>query len=191
MNCQEIRDKILDNLTGTDNPSDPKEISVHIASCADCHAEDIAWRKFSFGIKRVKAKDPGEAFFQDFSARVSQAVKLEQEQMDLARRPRRAARFRLPFFSPSFQMGMAAGCAVLMIAMALFFKNQEGFWMQSARPGETQLVSPIASPRVSPLKQAVSQANLSDSEAIAVLFDLMDDNEEEEISDHLMMAEDI
>ena len=105
--------------------------------------------------------------------RVKIAVQQEQAQMDRARQPIEKTWFRFPMWFPSFQpfqIGMAAACAVFVMVFALSFKNKTRF----------------ESPSLPPLAMAIHQSDVSDTEAVAVLFDLMEEGEEEEISEHFI-----
>ena len=176
MNCQEIEEKLPDYLDGILPPHDREQVRTHLVGCERCQAEQASWGQLVSRLKQVPANDPGDAFFQGLSARIRQGVEREQKKMDCARQPVKKAWFQ--FSLSSFQMGMAY-CAALMIAtvgLSLFFKNKE--------MPMTRVLSPaVGTPT---LEQVVRQANLSDAEGVEVLFDLMDENNED-ISDDLAL----
>jgi hypothetical protein len=183
MNCQEIEEKLPDYLDGTLHPDNRELVKAHLMGCERCQAQQASWGQFVSRLKQATANDPGDAFFQGLSARIRQGVEREQKRMDCARQPVKKAWFQFSLPLPSFQMG-AYACAALMIAtvgLSLFFKNKE------------MPMTPVLSPAVGTptLEQVVRQANLSDAEGVEVLFDLMDENNEDLSDDLVLMTSEI
>jgi anti-sigma factor RsiW len=177
MNCQETEENLPDYLDGILHPHDQEQVQTHLMGCERCQAQQASWGQFVSRLKQATANDPGDAFFVGLSARVKQAIEAEQKRMAPARQPVKKEWFRFSF--PSFQMELAYACAALMIAtvgLSLFFKNRE---------------TRILTPEISSLQQAVHQADLSDSEEVAVLFDMMDDGDEDISDDIVTMTLDL
>jgi len=168
MNCEDVEEKLVDYLEGTLPRRDHKQVQSHLEGCRGCEDRHTSWVQFLTDIKQQKVRDPGVAFWQEFTARVKYAVK--QEQHLIIRKPEPKGWWKIDLFVPTFQWAVASAAVVVVFSFFLFSKNNP--------------------PHPSTLQQAIHQANLADTEGVEVLFDLVGEDDEG-LVDLMVMTEEI
>ncbi len=167
MNCKKVKKQLLElNVGHALSPRDNRKIKDHLAHCERCEREKVTWATFFTNIKRAAVDDPGLAFWQNFTANLTFSIEKEREVL-----PRPAPRrFSLSPYIPAFQMAMAGAMVVVVVlGGALYFKKEE-----------RRHIAPLT------LEQVVREANDADTEGMTVLFEMIDDNGNDLLSDGVM-----
>jgi anti-sigma factor RsiW len=170
MTCENVEEKLVDYLEETLPRRDHEQVKSHIGGCRDCEDRHAAWVQFLVDIKQQEIPDPGIGFWQEFTARVKYAV--EQEQV--IRQSTEKAWWKIDLSIPAFQWASAS--AVVVIALGIFLSQ----WPRHFSSNR---------PTLSPLQQAVRQADLSDQEGAEIFFDLMDEEGDDQEGDFMMIGD--
>ncbi len=78
MNCAEIQNNLIDYVESGLSITDNGNVQAHLMGCVVCRKEAQAIQQVLVAVKNDILKDPGEAYWQNFSTRIDRQIKKEQ-----------------------------------------------------------------------------------------------------------------
>ncbi len=160
MNCKEIKEHLLEYVDGTLPSNDCKNtIEGHLKTCSSCKEEHASLAQLMHEISEMEViVVPDESFWKDMTAHVQSIVEKENKrQYSLWFRIQEWFR-SIPIASP---LQTATACAAVVIVFVFFFAF--------LKRGEDRRETPSLL-----LEQVVHQTDLSDTEGVVVLLDILD-----------------
>ncbi|HEY6103208.1 MAG TPA: zf-HC2 domain-containing protein [bacterium] len=142
MNCAEVRELLVETLSGTTPPDLRRAVAAHLASCAECRAEAAALEETAQLLRGVPDAHLRDEHWDVFMTQLDARLATEQ------RRP--WSRVQRWLRQPRHAWTAAGATAVLVAALGIALLGQGGRLREADRPPDavTAQVLVLVSPRV-------------------------------------------
>jgi anti-sigma factor RsiW len=142
MNCAEVRELLVETLSGTTPPDLRRAVDAHLASCADCRAEAAGIEETAGLLRRVPDARLRDHHWDAFMAQLDARLATAQ------RRP--WSRVQRWLRQPRHAWTAAGATAGLVVALGMILLSPGGRPLEADRPPDavTTQVLTLVSPRV-------------------------------------------